>query len=92
MDSTDNTKIGKENKASSKVTTRSKSVIKTISFRIPPDIKWLEHLPDTFVSFTNYNPAHQLKEMLSKINSEDSLDDNYLVVNGKEAFVKYGAA
>lgn len=49
-------------------------------------------MPENLVSYTNYNAAHQLKEMLEKINSELSTDDNYLVVDEKEAFVKYGAA
>lgn len=59
---------------------------------MPPEIKWQEYLPENLVSYTNYNAAHQLKEMLEKINSELSTDDNYLVVDEKEAFVKYGAA
>lgn len=67
-------------------------MVKAVNYKIPSGVKWLDYLPTNFVSYTNYNPAHQLMEMLSKINTEGSVDENYLVVNGKEAFVRYGAA
>lgn len=92
MDSVNNSKPGKEIKATANVVTRSKSAIKPIKEKIPSGIKWLDYLPQEFVSFTNYNPAHQLLEMLAIINKDTALDDNYLVVNEKEARVNFGAA
>jgi len=51
---------GRETKSNKDTVKRGKSIIKNVN-RIPPGIKWLEHLPPEFASYTNFGPVYELE-------------------------------